>query len=102
MNYEITSELREVTVNVALTDDTTPVISTTMGWTFQPTSLHTLWVRENAGQWEMACVELKGILPKSGRNARRTYWCTMRELPEWIRDLVELTTPIEARQGVTS
>lgn len=102
MKYEITSELREITVNVKLTDDAVPVISTSRGWEFQPKSLHTLWVRENAGCWEMVCVELKGTLPKSGRSARRTYWCSVSELPEWIGGIVESTEPVESRQEVTS
>lgn len=102
MKYEITSELREITVNVKLEGPETPVISTSRGWEFQPKSIHTLWVRENAGRWEMVCVELKGTLPKSGRSARRTYWCSVTELPEWIGAIVEETEPVESRQEVAS
>lgn len=98
MNFEISSELREITVNVKLTDSEVPVISTSRGWEFQPKTLHALWVRENAGQWDMVCVELKGVLPKSGRTVRRTYWCEIKDLPEWIAWIVTSTTPTEALQ----
>lgn len=98
MKHEIVSELREITVSVRLTDDDVPVISTSRGWTFTPDSIHTLWIRENAGSWEMVCVELAGTLPKSGRDARRTYWCSVNELPEWIWTIVQATSPIEALQ----
>lgn len=102
MRFEITSELREIVVNVKLEDPETPVISTSRGWEFRPTTLHALWVRENAGSWEMTYVELKGKLPKSSKNASRTYWCGIKELPAWVGEIVEATTPIEALQAVTS
>lgn len=101
MNHEIISELREITISVRLTVGTVPVVSTSRGWFFTPESLHTLWVRENAGQWELVCTELKGRLPKSGKDARRTYWGSVTELPEWIGTIVSETSPIEALQ-VTS
>lgn len=101
MNHEIISELREITISVRLTVGTVPVVSTSRGWFFTPESLHTLWVRENAGQWELVCTELKGRLPKSGKDVRRTYWSPVTELPEWIGTIVSETSPIEALQ-VTS
>lgn len=102
MRFEITSELHEIIVNVKLEGPETPVISTSRGWEFSPSSLHALWIRENAGSWEVVYTELKGKLPKSGRNVNRTYWCGIKELPEWVGEIVEATTPIEARQAVTS
>lgn len=102
MKFEITSELHEILVNVTLDGPDTPVISTSRGWEFVPSTLHTLWVREQAGSWEMICVELKGTLPRSGKNVNRTYWCATRELPTWIGEIVEATTPIAARKAVTS
>jgi hypothetical protein len=102
MRFEITSELREIIVNVTLDKSQSPVISTSRGWEFNPSTLHALWVRENAGSWEMVYVELKGTLPKSGRNVNRTFWCGIKELPEWVGEIVEATTPIEVRVAVTS
>ncbi len=101
MNHEIISELREITVNVRLAVGSVPVISTSRGWFFTPESLHTLWVRENAGSWELVCTELKGTLPKSGKDVRRTYWAELKDLPAWIVEIVTETTPVEALQ-VTS
>lgn len=101
MKHEIISELREITVNVRLAVGTVPVVSTSRGWFFTPETLHTLWIRENAGQWELICTELKGTLPKSGKDARRTYWSSVTELPEWLGTIVSETSPIEALQ-VTS
>lgn len=98
MKHEIISELREITVSVRLTVGTVPVISTSRGWHFTPESLHTLWIRENAGSWELVCVELKGTLPKSGKDVRRTYWGALADLPSWISGIVTETTPVEALQ----
>jgi hypothetical protein len=101
MNHEIISELREITVSVRLAVGTAPVISTSRGWFFTPESLHTLWIRENASNWELVCIELRGTLPKSGKEARRTYWEERKTLPAWLGDIVSETTPVEALQ-VTS
>lgn len=95
MKYEITGELREITVTVKLSGEDVPVISTSRGYKFTPARLHALWVRENSGRWEMVCVELKGTFPKSGREARRTYWCAPHELPGWIGNVVAKATPTE-------
>lgn len=98
MKHEIISELHEITVSVRLAIGTVPVISTSRGWHFTPESLHTLWVRENAGSWELVCVELTGTLPKSGKEARRTYWEALKDLPTWLAWIVTETTPTEALQ----
>lgn len=101
MKVEIASALREITVNVKLSGEDVPVISTSRGYKFTPDSLHALWVREDSGRWELVCTELKGTFPKSGRAARRTYWCLPHELPEWIGNAVAKATPAEV-DGVAS
>jgi hypothetical protein len=98
MRYEIFNEYQEITVNVNLSGEDVPVISTSRGWTFQPKTLHALWVRENAGSWELIGVELKGRLPKSGKRVSANYWLGIPGLPEWIGKVVTETTPIEVLQ----
>lgn len=95
MNIEITGELREITVTVKLSGDDVPVILTSRGYKFAPTRLSTLWVREDSGRWGHVCTELKGALPKSGKEVRRTYFCAPYELPEWIGNVVSKSTPTE-------
>lgn len=97
MKHEIISELREIVVNVKLTDDRTPVISTSRGYEFTPKTLHALWVRASDEPWTMAYVELKGKLPKSGKNVNRTYWGDVEDLPDWIGSVVRETVPSEAK-----
>lgn len=102
MKHEVISEVREIAVNVRLTDDAVPVITSARGYKFQPKTLHTLWARENADEWRFVCVELKGILPKSGRRVTKTYWSNIAWLPGWIGAIVTATSPLEASEGITS
>lgn len=98
MRHEITSELREIVVNVKLTDETVPVIETSRGWEFHPQTVHVLWTRQNADEWFMTYVELKGVLPKSGRSVNRTFWEELKDLPVWIAEVVTASAPIETRE----
>ncbi len=101
MNFETIGELHEIIVNVRLTDSNVPVVSSSRGHKFSPETIHSLWIRETDGTWDMVYVELKGTLPKSGRKVSKTYWSAIRNIPEWIGEIVEKTTPKEARREVT-
>jgi hypothetical protein len=92
MQFEIIGQLHEITVTVKLPDGS-PVTTTAKGLEFHPTIMTALWVRENANRWELMGSELRG---KSGRyNRRRSYWGEIKDLPGWIAEIVEGTTPVE-------
>jgi len=102
MQHEKIGELHEITSSVRLTDF--PAIETSKGQPMKPSLLTTYWVRENATQWELMTVEVKGkiITPKGRigtRDGIRTYWCVSSKLPGWVGSIVDEITPVEVLIG---
>jgi hypothetical protein len=87
------NELRETTVNIRLMGDDIPTVENARGYKFTPETLHMLWTKYNADDWSLTYVELKGKL--ADKPVNKTFMCDVRELPEWLRYFVALTTPIE-------
>lgn len=97
MEYEILSERYEFTQTVRLSDEA-PVTLTSKGLKFQPSILGVLWIKENADAWEFMGTELRGKRIKEDgtlgvTECARSFWVEIKDLPEWIRDIVEDMLP---------
>lgn len=86
------------TITVQLDPDRTPE---TFGMhpsiTFAPDQLEIGWVRENGGRWLIVHVRIEGnaMTGKDGRALWKSYSPTVRDLPLWVREIVNETKPKE-------
>lgn len=101
MDYEMSSQVHEITQYVNLTDSPR-TLKTDRGLTFFPRHISIYWIQENAGAWELMSTTVKGKLRRTDgtpglNDGSRCYWASAKHLPGWIGEIVEKETPIEVR-----
>lgn len=101
-SFEIEEETHEITLSIKLTDDS-PIMQDAYGLEFKPIRLLIQWAKENAGAWEVVRAELIGkrvtMDNKVGTHSvRKTYWGT-KHAPEWVREILTDSRPVEVMRA---
>lgn len=101
-SFEIEEETHEITLSIKLTDDS-PVSQDARGLKFKPIRLSVQWAKENAGAWEVIRAELLGkrvtVDNEVGKHsARKSYW-GINHAPEWVREILMDSRPVEVMRA---
>lgn len=101
-SFGIANETHEITLSIELTDDS-PVMQDAYGLKFKPMRLSVLWAKENAGAWETIHTRILGKRLTDNdtigtHSATRTFWGSLHA-PEWVREILNDTRPVEVMRA---
>lgn len=98
MDIQIIGQLHEITIHAQL-PDASPIIPNERGYRMKTQKISFFWIKDDRMEtFELMGVEIRGKLITvdgniSARDARKTYWSAIKNLPKWIRELADRTVP---------